>query len=82
MSLEHSPQRDRKVRKRWRRKALAEHFDVNVRTIDSWWKGDPKKPDKVRVLPPPHYLEGSPIPFWFEDEIPEGKPNVGTKDAA
>ena len=71
MSLEHSPQQDRKVRKRWRRKALAEHFDVSVRTIDAWWKGDPKKPDKVRVLPPPHYLEGSIIPFWFVDETIE-----------
>jgi hypothetical protein len=50
VSLEHSPQRDRKVRKRWRRKALAEYFDVNVRTIDSW--------AKKGILDPPKYLPG------------------------
>jgi hypothetical protein len=58
-------------RKRIRRAKLAELFGVNVRTIDYWWQDKTRegKP-KVRVLPPPHYLPGSPIPFWFEDEIP------------
>jgi hypothetical protein len=59
--------REHKVRKRWRRKRLAEHFDVNIRTIDLWVK--------KRILPPPHYLKGSPIPFWYEDQIPAGKQN-------
>jgi hypothetical protein len=47
VSIEHSPQRERKVRKRWRRKALAEYYDVNVRTIDGW--------AKKGILPPPKY---------------------------
>jgi hypothetical protein len=47
-----------------RRKKLAELFSVNVRTIDGWVKR--------KILPPPHYFEGSPIPFWYDDEIPEG----------
>jgi hypothetical protein len=38
------------VRKRIRRKGLAEKFKVHVCTIDSWWK-------VRKVLPPPHYLE-------------------------
>jgi hypothetical protein len=63
------------MRERIRRQGLAEKFSVNVRTIDSWWKGNPKKPDKPKVLPPPHYLPGSPIPFWFEDEIPGNTTN-------
>jgi len=52
---------EQKTRKRWRRKALAELFGVNDRTIDGW--------AKKGILPPPHYLDGSPIPFWFDDEI-------------
>jgi hypothetical protein len=58
MSIEHSPQRE--PRKRIRRRRLAEHFGVNIRTIDGWVRR--------KVLAPPHYLEGSKIPFWFEDE--------------
>jgi hypothetical protein len=73
MSLEHALQRE--PRKRIRRAKLAELFGVNIRTIDYWWKGNPKKPDKPKVLPPPHYLDGSVIPFWYDDEIPEGKSN-------
>jgi len=64
VSIEHSPQRERKVCKRWRRKALAEYYDVNVRTIDGW--------AKKGILPPPKYLPGSVIPFW--DQLPKGKP--------
>jgi hypothetical protein len=52
---------EHKTRKRWRRKALAELFGVNDRTIDGW--------AKKGILPPPHYLAGSPIPFWDDAEI-------------
>jgi hypothetical protein len=38
------------VRKRLRRKDLAENFSVNIRTIDHWWK-------VTKFLPPPHYFE-------------------------
>jgi hypothetical protein len=38
------------VRKRLRRKDLANDFKVNVRTIDHWWK-------VTKFLPAPHYLE-------------------------
>ena len=48
------------MRKRIRRYELADHFSVDVRTIDSW--------ARKGVIPPPHYLEGSGIPFWFVDE--------------
>jgi len=58
MSIEHSPAR---ARKRIRRRGLAGHYDVNIRTVDSWAKRG--------VIPAPHYLEGSRIPFWFEDEL-------------
>jgi len=51
------------MRKRIRRHGLAEHFDVDIRTIDSW--------AKKGILPKPHYLEGSQIPFWFVDETVE-----------
>jgi hypothetical protein len=37
------------VRKRVRRKDLAESFCVNIRTIDHWWKVS-------KFLPPPHYM--------------------------
>jgi hypothetical protein len=50
-----------KLSKRWRRKSLAQLFDVNVRTIDGWVRRG--------VLPPPHYLPGSPLPFWHDDQI-------------
>jgi hypothetical protein len=40
------------VRKRVRRKDLAESFNVNIRTVDYWWK-------VTKFLPPPHYLEAS-----------------------
>jgi len=60
------------MRKRIRRQQLAKQFGVSVRTIDEWWKGRPDNPKRPRALPPPHYLSGSPIPFWYDDEIPEG----------
>jgi hypothetical protein len=60
MSLEHSP--SKQLRKRVRRAALAKLFDVNIRTVDGWAKRG--------VIPAPHYLPGSKIPLWFEDEIP------------
>jgi hypothetical protein len=40
------------VRKRLRRKDLAENFQVSVRTIDYWWK-------VTKFLPAPHYLENN-----------------------
>jgi hypothetical protein len=55
-----------KLRKRWRRKSLAQHFDVKIRTIDGWVRRG--------VLPKPHYLEGSPLPFWYDDEIANHNP--------
>jgi hypothetical protein len=48
------------MRQRIRRHSLAEHFDVDIRTIDAW--------SKKGVLPRPHYLTGSPIPYWYTDE--------------
>jgi hypothetical protein len=62
---------EHKARKRWRRKKLAEFFDVNVRTIDGW--------ARKGVLPPPHYLTGSPIPFWFDDEIETSAAAINSK---
>ena len=65
MSIEHSPAREPRkhiARKRIRRAALAELFGVNIRTIDLW--------SRIGTLPKPHYLPGSNIPLWFEDEIP------------
>jgi hypothetical protein len=53
---------EHKTRQRWRRKAVAEHFGVNIRTVDLWVKRG--------VIKPPLYLPGSPIPFWFVDELP------------
>jgi hypothetical protein len=38
------------LRKRLRRKDLAESFGVNIRTIDHWWK-------VTKLLPKPHFLE-------------------------
>jgi hypothetical protein len=52
---------ENEIRKRWRRKRLAEFFDVNPRTIDLW--------ARTGVIPPAHYLAGSSIPFWYDDEI-------------
>jgi hypothetical protein len=54
MSLENAP------RKLVRRRHLADHFGVNIRTVDAWARRG--------VIPPPQYLEGSEIPFWFADE--------------
>jgi hypothetical protein len=65
MSIEHATQRE--PRKRIRRAKLAELFGVHIRTIDYWAKHG--------IIPAPHYLAGSVIPFWWSDEIPEGKPN-------
>jgi hypothetical protein len=55
------------MRKRIRRHDLAEHFSVDIRTIDAW--------AKKGVLPEPHYLEGSHIPFWFTDETVDRPPS-------
>ena len=49
------------MRKRIRRRGLAGHYGVDIRTIDAWAKRG--------VIPAPHYLEGSPIPFWFDETI-------------
>ena len=48
------------MRQRVRRYTLAEHFCVDVRTIDAW--------ARKGVIPPPHYLPGSRVPFWYQDE--------------
>ena len=40
------------VRKRVRRKDLAESFNVSIRTVDYWWRVS-------KVLPPPHYMGDS-----------------------
>jgi hypothetical protein len=45
-----SPADTQGLRKRVRRRDLAEAFGVNVRTIDYWWK-------VTKFLPAPHYLE-------------------------
>jgi hypothetical protein len=58
MSSEHSPQRE--PRRRIRRRGIANHFGIDIRTVDAWAKRG--------VIPPPHYLAGSIIPFWFCDE--------------
>jgi hypothetical protein len=58
MSIEHSPQRE--PRRRIRRRGIANHFGIDIRTVDAWAKRG--------VIPPPHYLDGSVIPFWFCDE--------------
>jgi hypothetical protein len=54
------------MRKRIRRRDIADAFRVNIRTPDGWVKRG--------IIPPPHYYEGSNIPFWFEDEI-DGLPS-------
>jgi hypothetical protein len=78
------------MRKRIRRRELAEQFGVNIRTIDAWWKGRPAqpakkgkkaRPAKAGFLPPPHYLAGSPIPFWYDDEIEQSAPIIKSKTA-
>lgn len=51
------------MRQRIRRHGLDEHFDVDIRTIDAWAKRG--------VIPLPHYLPGSYIPFWYVDETVE-----------
>jgi hypothetical protein len=63
-----------KLRKRIRRRGLAEHFKVNIRTIDDWAKRG--------VIPPPHYLEGSVIPYWFTDEAIDRPPSHQSEKAA
>ena len=64
MTKQHTPT-PKQPRKRIRRAALAELFNVNIRTIDAW--------SKHGTLPAPHYLPGSRVPLWFEDEIPNTK---------
>ncbi|MFY9770238.1 MAG: hypothetical protein WAK04_08395 [Xanthobacteraceae bacterium] len=64
----------RKLRKRIRRRSLAEHFDVNIRTIDDWAKRG--------VIPPPHYLPGSVIPYWYEEETINRPPSGQSEKAA
>ena len=55
------------MRKRVRRRDIADAFKLNVRTApDSWVKRG--------IIPPPHYMPGSKIPLWFEDEI-DGLPS-------
>jgi hypothetical protein len=54
---------ERKPRSRWRRKQVAAHFCVNERTVDGWVRRG--------VIDPPHYLPGSPLPFWFSDQFEE-----------
>lgn len=49
------------MRKRIRRQEIAKNFGIHVRTVDKWVR--------LKIFPPPHYLPGSPIPFWFADEI-------------
>jgi hypothetical protein len=61
---------EHKTRKRWRRKKLAELFGVTDRTIDGWAKRG--------ILPPPHYLPGSPIPFWHDEEVAAVKTKTAT----
>src|SRR5262249_15514789 len=58
MYTEHSPQRE--PRKRIRRRGIANHFGIDIRTVDAWAKRG--------VIPAPHYLDGSVIPCWFGDE--------------
>jgi hypothetical protein len=41
-----------RLRKRVRRKDIAESFNVNIRTVDYWWR-------VFGVLPAPHYLENN-----------------------
>jgi len=55
------------MRKRIRRQVLAELFGVNIRTVDYWAKHG--------VIPKPHYLEGSRVPFWYDDEIDKNETN-------
>jgi len=50
-----------KLPRRVRRREIAEQNSVNIRTVDGWARRG--------VIPQPHYLEGSRIPFWFEDEL-------------
>jgi hypothetical protein len=57
---QHEQREQRKPRKRIRRRGLSEHFKVNIRTVDDWARRG--------VIAPPHYLPGSAIPYWFEDE--------------
>jgi len=59
MSTKHTPQRE--PRRRIRRRGIANHFNVDIRTVDAWAK-------RGVVIPAPHYLDGSTIPFWFCDE--------------
>jgi hypothetical protein len=64
----HQPSLQREPRRRIRRRGLADHFDINLRTVDAWVKRG--------VLPAPHYIAGSVIPFWYIDEAidrPPGK---------
>jgi hypothetical protein len=52
------------MRKRIRRRELAEQFSVNIRTIDAW--------AKTGALPKPHKLPGSRVPLWYVDETVDG----------
>jgi hypothetical protein len=51
------------MRRRIRRRELAEQFSVNIRTIDAW--------AKTGALPKPHYLPGSRVPLWYVDDVGE-----------
>jgi hypothetical protein len=52
---------EHKLRRRWRRKHVAAHFSVNIRTVDGWAKRG--------VIPKPHYMPDSKLPLWFADEF-------------
>jgi len=62
----HEPSSQREPRRRIRRRGLADHYSVDIRTIDAWVKRG--------VIPAPHYLAGSVIPFWFTDETIDRPP--------
>jgi len=63
LALTYTRHKMRKLRRRVRRHELAEQFSVNIRTIDAW--------AKTGALPAPHYMAGSRVPLWYEDEIPD-----------
>lgn len=71
---QHEYEQQKKLRKRVRRRALAEHSSVNIRTIDAWAKRG--------VIPPPHYLKGSSVPFWFTDQTIDCLPSDQSEKAA
>jgi hypothetical protein len=53
------------MRERIRKIPLAKNLGVTTKTVENWVKS--------KILPPPRYLKGTRIPFWFADEIPGDK---------